>query len=318
MLARKLSSLVTGGAGFIGSHLCEALVNRGVHVIVVDDLSSGDIGNIERIATQIDLLQFDIRSSAFHRLVRTQQFDVIFHLAGNSYVPPSVKEPERDFSLNLHATFQLLETLRCQAPQTALIVASSAAVYGDPQAIPVFETALTDPVSPYGVSKLAMERYVAVYSRLYGLKAASLRFFSVYGPRQRKQLVYDFFQKLSRNPEELEILGDGTQVRDLVYVTDVTQALLLVHDRGSMCGEVYNVGTGVGQSTREIGEAVVRAAGLTPKVRFTGAIRPGDADKWIAGLGGLTKLGYVPQVMLDEGIQQTWEWYMTLGAGIVT
>jgi UDP-glucose 4-epimerase len=203
----------------------------------------------------------------------------------------------------------LLETLRGSDLGSILIVASSAAVYGNPIRIPISETDLTVPISPYGVSKLAMERYVSVYSQVYGLKAASLRFFSAYGPRQHKQIVYDFIKKISNNPGELVILGDGTQVRDLVYVEDIVQAALVVLGNGPLEGEVYNVAGGRGYSTREIAETMTHVMDLRPKFRYTGSIRPGDPEKWIACIDKISKLGFSPRISLEEGMKRTIEWY---------
>jgi len=303
------SVLVTGGAGFIGSHLCEVLVAKGAQVTIVDNLSSGTIRNIQEIAGRIDFCQLDIRSSSFKDLLLSSDFDAIFHLASSSYIPPSIENPDYDFQANLVATFQLLEAVRSSGLRPALILASSAAVYGNPSRIPISETDPTVPISPYGVSKLAMERYAFVYSQLYGLKAASLRFFSVYGPRQRKQIVYDFIRKISNNPSELVILGDGTQIRDLIYVEDVVQAALTVLENAPLKGEVYNVAGGCGYSTREIAETMTNVVGLNPKLRYTGSIRPGDSEKWIACIDETRKLGFSPRISLEEGMRRTIEWY---------
>lgn len=309
MKTHNESVLVTGGAGFIGSHLCEALVRRGAHVTVVDNLSNGTVQNLQRIGDQIDLYELDIRSSAFRDLLLAADFEAIFHLAANAYVPPSIENPDYDFQTNLVATFQLLETLRSSGLDSTLIVASSAAVYGNPSRIPISETDLTVPISPYGVSKLSVERYVSVYSRLYGLKAASLRLFSAYGPRQRKQIVYDFIKKISNNPSELVILGDGTQVRDLVYVEDIAQAALTVLENAPLEGEVYNVAGGHGYSTTEIAETMSNVMGLSPEFHYTGSIRPGDPEKWIACIDRIRKLGFCPRISLEEGMKRTIEWY---------
>jgi UDP-glucose 4-epimerase len=303
------SVLVTGGAGFIGSHLCEALVGRGAHVTVVDNLSNSALQNLQKIADQIEFYELDIRSSAFRDLLIAGNFDAIFHLAANAYVPPSVEDPDYDFQTNLEASFQLLETLRGSGLGSTLIVASSAAVYGNPACVPISETDLTIPISPYGVSKLAMERYASVYSRLYGLKTASLRLFSAYGPRQRKQIVHDFIKKISKNPSELVILGNGTQVRDLVYVEDVAQAALIALGNAPLEGEVYNVAGGRGFSTREIAETMTNVMGLSPKLHYTGSIRPGDPEKWIACIDRIRKLGFSPRISLEEGMKRTIEWY---------
>lgn len=309
MKTHNESVLVTGGAGFIGSHLCEALVRRGAHVTVVDNLSNGTVQNLQRIGDQIDLYELDIRSSAFRDLLLAGDFEAIFHLAANAYVPPSIENPDYDFQTNLVATFQLLETLRSSGLDSTLIVASSAAVYGNPSRIPISETDLTVPISPYGVSKLAVERYVSVYSQIYGLKAASLRLFSAYGPRQRKQIVYDFIKKISNNPSELMILGDGTQVRDLVYVEDIAQAALTVLENAPLEGEVYNVAGGRGYSTTAIAETMSNVMGLSPEFHYTGSIRPGDPEKWIACIDRIRKLGFCPRISLEEGMKRTIEWY---------
>lgn len=309
MTVQGKSVLVTGGGGFVGSHLTEALVECGAHVTIVDDLSNGTLDNIASVSHEVEFYQIDIRSAAFKRLLLAGDFDAIFHLAANAYVPPSVESPEYDYEINLMAPFALLETLRQGHLRAALIAASSAAVYGNPCSIPISECDPTLPISPYGVSKLATERYVSVYASIYGLKAASLRLFSVYGPRQRKQIVFDFIQKLMRDGSRLEILGDGTQVRDMVYVKDVVQAALLIWERAPLAGEVYNVAMGTGLSTRQIAESVSDAVGFSPRFVYTGNVRPGDCEKWIACVDRIGALGFLPRYSFDEGVRATVEWY---------
>jgi UDP-glucose 4-epimerase len=184
-----------------------------------------------------------MRAQSWPELLR-EPYDAIFHFAANAYVPPSVANPAWDYQINFESTFQLLEAMRAVQHPATLVYASSAAVYGNPLRIPVSETDATFPISPYGVGKLAAERYVAVYSGLYGIRAASLRLFSIYGPRQRKQVVYDLMERISQNRDELFIHGDGTQERDFGYVEDVARAAMIVAERGALGGEVYNVGSG--------------------------------------------------------------------------
>jgi UDP-glucose 4-epimerase len=303
------SVLVTGGCGFVGSHLAEALVERGAYVTIIDDLSSSTPDNIASISDRVDFHRLDIRSVDFRQFLLLGDFDAIFHFAANAYIPPSIECPEYDYEINLMAPFYLLETLREGNLRSALIVASSAAVYGNPIHIPVSECDPTIPISPYGVSKLATERYLAVYACIYGLRAASLRLFSVYGPRQHKQIVYDFIQKIAHNRHKLEILGDGSQVRDLVYVKDVVQAALLIWDRAPLHGEVYNVAVGTGMSTRQIAEIVADASGCNPQLAYTGSIRPGDCEKWIASVDRIKALGFSPRFSFEEGVRETVEWY---------
>lgn len=307
----KKSVLVTGGAGFIGSHLSEALVANGHEVTVIDNLSTGSLENLTSVKDHVEFLNADIRTEGFAKYLASRQFDTIFHLAANAYVPPSVEYPLFDFETNAVSTIKLLEILRGQQRRPTLIVMSSAAVYGNPTSIPVTEADATFPVSPYGAGKLAMERYVSVYSRIYGLRAAALRLFSVYGPRQRKQIVYDFMVKLSKDPNTLEIIGDGSQVRDLVFVEDVVSAALVVADRAQLEGEVYNVAGGLGYSTTEMADVIAAAWKLTPRYRYTGSIRAGDSEKWIASVDRLGALGFSPRFSFPEGVERTAKWFVT-------
>ncbi|MBI4492675.1 MAG: GDP-mannose 4,6-dehydratase [Chloroflexi bacterium] len=305
--------LITGGAGFIGSHLAEAALAEGAQVTVVDEVATGRCEHQDGLSN-LEVIEARVGTDAFASLLRSGRFDTIFHLAGSGYVPPSVEDPYFDFERNLHPTIRLLECLRLHRLATPLVFASSATVYGAPRELPIAESAPLDPVSPYGVSKLASERYVAVYARLYGLRAASMRLFSVYGPRQRKQVVYDLIDRLHRNPEVLTILGDGTQERDFTYVTDVAQAALLIAARGALAGETYNVATGETCSTLELAREVAAALGLDPQLRFTGAVRPGDADRWAADISRVRALGYAPRVDLRQGIRETVAWYLSAAA----
>lgn len=309
MNAQPQTVLVTGGAGFIGSHLVAALVARGAAVTVVDNLCNGSLANLGPLVDAVEFYPLDIRGPVFRDLLVSKPFDAVCHFAANAYVPPSVEDPKYDFHVNLLAPFEFLEVLRRSGLRPRCVVASSAAVYGNPVRVPISETDPTVPISPYGVSKLATERYVAVYCQLYGLQAACLRLFSAYGPRQRKQIVYDFIEKLTRNPHALEILGDGTQVRDLVFVEDVVAAALLLLDSAPLTGEVYNVATGAGHTTREVAEVVSRAMGLTPEFVFTQQIRPGDTERWVADIERIRALGFAPRFSFDEGVRRTVEWY---------
>lgn len=306
-----LNVLVTGGAGFIGSHLVEQLVVSGAFVTVVDNFSTGCLSNLNRVSDRIEIKELDVRRLAWQNLLSSRQYHVIYHLAANAYVPPSVERPAWDSRINFGSTLRLLEALRKMNWPGALIYASSAAVYGNPVHVPIKEDDPLIPISPYGVGKLAAERYISVYCQLYNLRASSLRIFSVYGPRQHKQVVFDFIQKITHNQHELFIYGDGSQIRDFNYVEDLARAAIIVTERGDLKGEVYNVASGHECSIRELAENLCNTMCSSPKFVYSGVIRPGDPEKWLVDISKLAKLGYQPNVLLNEGLRRTVDWYQS-------
>ena len=230
-------------------------------------------------------------------------YDVIFHLAANAYIPPSVEDPAFDFGLNLETTFRLLEVLRTAERRPRLVNTSSAAVYRDPQRLPIHESDPTVPISPYGVGKLSAERYVAVYSQLYGIAASSVRLFSVYGPRQRKQVVYDLIDRLARDPSRLDVIGDGT--RSATSRTSRTSprpwcssaARRPEPARSSMLHRAAPT------PSRSSSSAICAAMELDPEIAYTGRVRPGDAERWSVDTSALAGLGYEPGMSLLEGLR---------------
>jgi UDP-glucose 4-epimerase len=305
---------VTGGAGFIGSHLVEHLVAGGAPVTVVDNLSTGSLEHLQTVLPKVKLVLGDLGDLLRLKRVDLNDYACVFHLAANSYIPPSVANPPFDFHENLYNTFALLEDLRQTTNPPRLVNVSSAAVYGNPVSLPIRETDPTVPIAPYGVSKLAGERYVAVYSQLYGIQAVTVRLFSIYGPRQRKQVVYDFFSKLRTSPGRLEILGDGSQARDFTYVADVVQALLLVATMAPNRGEVYNVASGTTHTIAELVEACCQVCGLTPDIVYSGRVRPGDAEKWVVDITRLKELGFEPRAKLEKGLAAIRDWYAAISS----
>jgi UDP-glucose 4-epimerase len=301
--------LVTGGAGFIGSHLSEELLRRGAHVTIADDLSAGRLANVAAIADRVDTRSVDLLHGDLAGLLSRSPFDVVFHLAGSVHVAGSVERPRRDLELNGLATFNLLEALRAHAPQTSMLFASTAAVYGEGLGRPFKEDDPTVPVAPYGVSKLMAERYVAIYSSLYGLHAASLRLFPVFGSRQRQHVVYDLLTKLEKDPSELRIEGDGSQVRDFTHVSDVVGAFVHVAEHAPLRGEAYNVSTGNPMTVADLARAICRQAGVEARLAFTGQVRAGVAKSWTADVSRLRSLGHRPRLSVEEGLAETVEWF---------
>jgi UDP-glucose 4-epimerase len=297
-------ALVTGGAGFIGSHLVERLLERGDEVTVVDDLRNGRRSNLATAVDEIRLIEGDCSRAA--GLLGSEDFDVVYHLAAPAYVPPSVDDPVADLRANVEQTLILLQALRARS--TKLVHVSSAAIYGEPNVQPIREDVPPAPVSPYGVDKFAAEEHVRVASLLHGLPTVILRYFPVYGPRQRKQVIFDLINKAIADPRRIEVFGTGQELRDLVYVDDVVSATLIAADRAPANGEAYNVGSGRMVTIAEVVREVCRAIGSVPAVAYTGAVRKGDSSRMVADISRLRALGYEPETSLRRGIAATVDW----------
>ena len=303
------SVLITGGHGFIGSHVTEQLIAAGAKVTVLMHPHSRSLVNLSTCLDRIECVHEDIVSTSFQTFVASQGFDVIFHFAARPSVSYSVEQPWDDFQANAVGTLRLLEGLRQSRRPTRLILASSAAVYGDIDSTAIREDDPTVPISPYGVSKLVVDRYATVYAQLYGLRIATLRVFSVYGPRQKKQVVYDLIRKLSHNTAELCALGDGTQIRDFSYATDVAQAALWVAQRGPLCGEAYNVASGTAYSIGQLLTILCELLGRRPRIHWSGTVRAGEPQRFLPDIARLRALGWRPLVPLCEGLRRTLAWY---------
>ncbi|MEM4004858.1 MAG: SDR family NAD(P)-dependent oxidoreductase, partial [Desulfurococcaceae archaeon] len=238
----KQQVLVTGGAGFIGSHLVDKLVENNYMVIVIDNLSSGSIENIKHHLEKgsVKFVHGDLKNKDFI-LKAVENVETVFHLAANPEVRVSTTNPEVHFNENIVATFNLLEAMRLKDINT-LVFASSSSVYGEPEKIPVSENAPIQPVSVYGASKAACENLIHAYSKLYGLNAIVLRYANIIGPRLRHGILYDLLIKLSKNRSVLEVLGDGTQTRSYLHVKDAVEATLLTWRTAKKGFNVYNVG----------------------------------------------------------------------------
>lgn len=295
--------LITGGAGFIGSNLVDRLVREN-EVVVLDNLSSGSKVNLRSVQDRIELVEGDIRNkSLVNRLV--PKFDLIFHLAANASVPNSVDDPKYDFETNVIGTFNLLNA-SVGSKLRRFVFASSAAVYGVSSAAPLAEDYPPKPVSPYGSSKLCGEILGLSFKQTYDVPVAIARIFNVYGPRLPRYAIYDFYMKLHRDPKELNVLGDGEQTRQFCHVTDATDALLLIAEKGE---GIYNI---AGKERVKIGElARLMVSIIAPgaKIVFTGKSWTGDIKNLVANISKLGKLGYKPKIDLYQGIKMTVEWF---------
>ena len=301
--------VVTGGAGFIGSHLVDHLVARGWRIRVVDNLSSGTPDNIKQHleSRNVEFLKLDLKSpEEAYEAVKGAQ--AVFHLAANPEVRVSTTNPEVHFSENVVATFNLLEAMRKSGVRD-LVFASSSSVYGEPDEIPVGEDAPVRPVSVYGASKAACENLMHAYSRLYGIRVVVLRYANVVGPRLRHGAVYDFIVKLKGNPSVLEILGDGTQTRSYIHVSDAVEATITAWEKSAGGYEVYNVASEDWITVGEVAEIVVGAMGLRGvefvyKPVLHGVGWPGDVKRVALKIEKLKSLGWKPKLKSREAVAE--------------
>jgi UDP-glucose 4-epimerase len=299
--------LVVGGSGFIGSHLIKHLSGSGFEVANLDR-------NIPRLALptsqRVTFIEGDVFQFNWKQFKELESFDTLFYLVGTGSVPISVQDPFNDFELNLSSVIRLLNELRMRNWPGKLVYSSSAAVYGNLSHIPIKETDPANPISPYGVSKLAVERYLTVFCKLYGLKAAALRNFSVFGPFQRKLVVYDLMVKIAKRTNPLVILGDGTQTRDFIYIEDVVHAFQKVAENGHLTGETYNCASGVSCLINNLAVSLLEIFDYHPEIMYTGNLRPGDPQNLVGDISQLKQIGFEPKTSLRQGLQKTVDWFL--------
>jgi UDP-glucose 4-epimerase len=297
-----MRAIVTGGAGFIGSHVVDALVARGDEVHALDDLSKGSRG---RVAGEARLHVADIRQP--DEVFDAVRPEAVFHLAAQADVRMSVERPDYDADVNVLGTTRILEASRRHG---AKIVFSSTggAIYGECDG-PADETAPRQPLAPYGTSKLCGEEYLATWNRLYGTSHVSLRFGNVYGPRQEphgEAGVVAIFMGLLRDGGTPKIFGDGSQTRDYVYVHDVVRAMLLAFDHDG--GGVYNVGTGTETSVLELYDAIQQVSGIRREPELAPA-RLGELQRSVLDPSLAARdLGWRGERPLHDGLAETWKW----------
>lgn len=314
-MAKRL--LITGGAGFIGSHVSEFFLDRGWSVEVLDDLSSGKREQVPGGAT---LHELNVTSVDAGRVVREGGFDLVVHLAAQMDVRKSVADPVHDASVNILGTLNLVESLRAaqRLPSCRLVFASTGGVlYGDFVTPPNRETFAKDPESPYAISKLSGEHYLAYYGRVHGLDAVALRFGNVYGPRQDPHgeagVVAIFCGRILEG-RPLTVFGAGTQTRDYVYVSDVVNAIWLAATsplpaRERLDARAFNIGTGIGTSVNDLAAALLRVSGARVPIE-TAPARPGEQEHSFVDIAkAATQLGWRPAVDLERGLKMTYQWF---------
>jgi nucleoside-diphosphate-sugar epimerase len=301
--------VVTGGAGFIGSHLCDVLLAKGYQVCVIDDLSTGRKENIAHIADKIEFIEGSILDpEALKRAFSGAQY--IFHLAAVPSVPRSVQEPLATHEANSTGTLRVLLAAK-EAGVKRVVYAGSSSYYGDTPTLPKKETMPPNPQSPYALQKYSGEAYAAMFYRLYGLETAVVRYFNVYGPRQNPDSQYAAviprFIRAVKKGEAPTVYGDGTTTRDFTYVSDTAAATLAAAEVAAAAGQIFNIAGGVQTSLNQLLDGIQRVVGKPAKPVFE-PFRAGDIHDSLADISNAQRiLGYKPAVPLEDGLERTVE-----------
>ena len=303
----RMKILVTGGAGFIGSHLDDALIERGHNITVVDNLVLGRKENIEHLIgnpnfrfIEVDLLDMPKMREIFAE----GKFDMVYHLAANSDIQKGGKDPMVDYNLTFNTTFNVLQLLK-EFEIKKFFFASTSAIYGETYDVLNEDYGPLKPVSNYGAGKLASEAFISAFSSTYGIQTWITRFPNVVGERFTHGVIYDFIKKLRNNPEELEVLGNGEQCKPYVYVKDLVEAILYVIDHASERYNVYMIGSDSRTKVKEIAAMVIEEMGLNAKIRYTGGDRGwvGDVPEFRYDLTKINKLGWTAPHNSNESVR---------------
>lgn len=305
-------ALVTGGAGFIGSHIASALVESGATVRVIDNLSTGYEKNIEAIGADVDFVKADVADEQTLNKILSD-VELIFHEAAIPSVPRSVDRPTETHKASVDATFKLLLAARDRRVRRVVYAASSSA-YGDQPELPKSEDMKPAPLSPYAVAKLVGEYYCQVFTRVYGLETVSLRYFNVFGPRQDPTSEYSGvisrFMSALISEEQPVIYGDGEQSRDFTYISNVVEANLRAAESSRAVGEIINIANGHRTTLNELLDAMKAVTGKTNASARHEAPRAGDVRDSLADLTrARALLGYEPRVSLEDGLRLTFDWW---------
>jgi UDP-glucose 4-epimerase len=299
--------LVTGGAGFIGSHIVDRL-SLDNKVIVLDNLSSGSLSNLEKSKDRITLVKGDILDKALLKDV-VAEVEFVFHLAANVGNLKSIEDPHYDMEVNIQGTINLLEAC-LKSNIERLVYSSSGAIFGEAKYIPVDEDHPLNPESPYGVSKLAAEKYCFAYYKVHGVPITALRYFNAYGPRQGgsgyPNVIAVFFKRI-REGKPITIYGDGKQTRDFVFVGDIAKANILAATQPTAIGEIFNIATGQENEVNELVTIIGQLSDQKNEV-IHAEPRAGEVRHSRANIEKARRiLGYSPEVSLKEGLSLTWQ-----------
>ncbi|MCW3985513.1 MAG: SDR family NAD(P)-dependent oxidoreductase [Candidatus Bathyarchaeota archaeon] len=310
-----MHTLVTGGAGFIGSHLCDSLAQHNWEVTILDNLSAGSKENVrhllKRTPKKVKLLEGDCTNPA-HVRKALENIEIVYHFAANPEVRLELSDPQTCFRQNIYATHILLQQLKDNMKIHTVIFASTSTVYGEPKTIPTPESyGPLKPISLYGASKLASEALISAYARTYDKKAVILRLANTIGPRSQHGVVHDFILKLRRNPRQLEILGDGTQTKSYLYIDDCIKAIETAYKTARNRVEICNVGSEDQTSVTQIAEIITEEMGLNNvKLIYTGGVDggrgwKGDVKKMLLDITKIKSKGWKPKHNSLQALRRT-------------
>lgn len=292
--------LVIGSEGFIGKHCVDYFVMKRFEVFGCDLIN---VISDKYTYTKISRMQPN-----YSELFSQNNFDVVICAGGNGSVPLSFSAPLMDFEANVSDIFMLLNNLKEHNINCKFINISSAAVYGNPQVLPVSEDASVAPLSPYGWHKYMSEVVCKEYFELYNIKTCSIRPFSVYGPGLKKQIIWDIYQKLKYNSNIVELYGTGDETRDFIYIDDFLNAIDAIIKSAAFMGEVYNLASGIEITIKHLSTILLNKIGFIGDLKFNKIVRQGDPRFWLADIEKIKTLGYSPSVNIDDGLTKTVEW----------
>ncbi|MCS7123364.1 MAG: GDP-mannose 4,6-dehydratase [Candidatus Aenigmarchaeota archaeon] len=303
--------LITGGAGFIGSHLVDFYLEKNCEVIVLDNFSSGFKENLRK-NKNLKIIAGDVLNKNLV-LSLTKGCDIVFHLAAfhpntvGHIIKQSYADPLKDAKVTVLGSINVLEAARKN--DCRVVLASTAAVYGNPIKNPVSEKSKIAPISPYGMSKYCAEIYFQRYYKIYGVEMSIARIFNTYGPRQFKYIHFDILERLRRNPNRLKVFGSGEEMRDFIFVKDTVTALSLLGEHEKALGEIFNIGSGEGIEIKKLITIMLNILKLNPVVVYTYRSWCGNVKKIYGDIKKIKKLGWKPKYSIEKGLKEFIKWY---------
>jgi UDP-glucose 4-epimerase len=301
--------LVTGGGGFLGSHICNYFGQQGYYIAGTDKFA-GASASKDLYPNLWNFTLMNLPDNTFISLMKEFQPDLLIHCAGSASVPYSMQEPNDDFQQSVVITAFILETLRKYMPSCHFIFLSSAAVYGNPESLPVSEEDSCHPISPYGYHKYMCELLCKEYESIYNIKSSILRIFSAYGERLWKQVIHDVCRKFTDPLSvKVEVYGTGNETRDFIHAMDIAQAIDCIHKKNA--SGVFNAASGIQTKISEVADLIKQEMNSLKNISYTGSHRSGDPLNWQADISKISALGFRQEISLRKGLNKYCKWFET-------